>query len=154
MRSEHPKSEADNIIWSKPRVSGGTTYRLMGGLIPIRTFGETCWERQSRQKLTARTTLQETRSTSGPCPRLKRKQADLLLLCSLLTPSCRLQRIAPDAVPPYPPQPHIKTPPYVTARPEIVYKKMSADDKNGELRFIILATDGREWSSSGIMRTS
>jgi hypothetical protein len=34
--------------------------------------------------------------------------------------------------------------PYVTARPEVTYKNLTGDTSQGQLKFIIMATDGRE----------
>ena len=34
--------------------------------------------------------------------------------------------------------------PYVTARPEVTYKSLNGDTAQGQLKFIIMATDGRE----------
>lgn len=39
------------------------------------------------------------------------------------------------------PRPHNKTPPYVTARPEITHRKIQGQDGE-KLRFVVLATDG------------
>jgi hypothetical protein len=41
------------------------------------------------------------------------------------------------------PRPYNQTPPYVTARPEITHRKIKGDDGE-KLRFVIMATDGRE----------
>lgn len=43
-----------------------------------------------------------------------------------------------------------RTPPYVTARPEVTYRKISNDplSDEGQLRFVVLATDGSEWFGS------
>lgn len=42
--------------------------------------------------------------------------------------------------------PNNRTPPYVTARPEVTYRKISDDSQSeeGQLRFVVLATDGSE----------
>lgn len=40
----------------------------------------------------------------------------------------------------------LKTPPYVTASPEVTHRKISGEgSKAGKLRFLVLATDGRQY---------
>lgn len=36
------------------------------------------------------------------------------------------------------------TPPYVTAQPEVTYRKISQTNDGEELKFVVLATDGRK----------
>jgi pyruvate dehydrogenase phosphatase len=38
----------------------------------------------------------------------------------------------------------VKTPPYVTAKPDVTYKKLTRGNTEGDLKFIVLATDGRK----------
>ena len=42
-----------------------------------------------------------------------------------------------------------KTLPYITAKPDITFKSLTGDESVGQLKFIILATDGRECRDSG-----
>jgi hypothetical protein len=35
--------------------------------------------------------------------------------------------------------------PYVTARPEVTYKSLTGETAQGQLKFIVMATDGREY---------
>lgn len=55
----------------------------------------------------------------------------------------RLKKIAPEQTPDKD-DGLARTPPYVTAKPEVTYRKLTRGDQSGDLRFIVMATDGCE----------
>lgn len=57
----------------------------------------------------------------------------------------RLKKIAPDQTPVKDDE-LAKSPPYVTAKPDVTYKKLTRGSKEGDIRFIVMATDGCESS--------
>lgn len=44
--------------------------------------------------------------------------------------------------------------PYVTARPEVTYKTLTGDSAQGQLKFIIMATDGREYFETAFLTSA
>ena len=54
-----------------------------------------------------------------------------------------LKKIAPEQTPVKDDE-LARTPPYVTAKPDVTYRKLTRGSKEGDIRFIVMATDGRE----------
>ncbi|KAL7410997.1 phosphatase 2C-like domain-containing protein [Mrakia frigida] len=64
-----------------------------------------------------------------------------------LQPKLYEELLPPDHKRPRAPSPNLKTPPYVTARPEVTHRKLAlgpeaANSSTGELRFLVMGTDG------------
>ena len=130
VRSEHPEDERDNVIRNG---------RVLGGLEPTRAFGD------ARYKWSAQ--LQEMWVT--------RPSYILRYFFTLRDAPYRLSqafmggemRRWPGA---------LKTPPYVTAKPEVTHRTLSipalspdpASSDGSTLRFLVLATDGASISLS------
>lgn len=57
-----------------------------------------------------------------------------------------LKKIAPEQTPVKDDE-LARTPPYVTAKPDVTYRKLTRGSKEGDIRFIVMATDGRESDS-------
>jgi hypothetical protein len=54
-----------------------------------------------------------------------------------------LKKIAPEQTPVKDDE-LAETPPYVTAKPDVTYRKLTRGSKEGDIRFIVMATDGRK----------
>ncbi|KAJ3014623.1 UNVERIFIED_CONTAM: hypothetical protein HDU68_000195 [Siphonaria sp. JEL0065] len=99
LRSEHPSSEKDTVIFVNPG-DRSKTMRVLGGLMPTRSFGDAKYK----------------------------WPLDVIEKVDILEPG--IKRAIPM-------QKDCKTPPYITAAPEISEHTLTPQD-----RFLVIATDG------------